>query len=199
MPVTGLQLPVKKNTSFPGFRKPSTVNCQPSTGVLMIRAARMEDVKRIYALLNHYADKGLLLGRSLSSLYDQLRDFLVFVDDESADGPDVIVGACALHICWENLAEIRSLAVIDSHQRQGIGSRLVNQCLDEAKKFGITKVFTLTYQPDFFKSLHFAPIDKGELPHKVWSDCIQCPKFPDCNEEALVWLPPGFEQEKPGK
>lgn len=154
---------------------------------MMIRDARMSDVKTIYTLLHHFADKGLLLGRSFSSLYDQLRDFKVLVDD-GEDGP--ILGVCALHVCWENLAEIRSLAVAEEAQRRGIGRRLVEACLTEADHFGINRVFTLTYQPDFFKRLGFHHIDKNELPHKVWSDCIQCPKFPDCNEEALIWEKP---------
>lgn len=155
----------------------------------MIRNARMEDVKAMYKLLQHFAEKDLLLGRSLSSLYDQLRDFNVYVDkDPSApEGKQQVIGVCALHICWENLAEIRSLAVADSHHNKGIGTELVKAALAEAVTFGITRVFTLTYQPTFFRQLGFRDIDKGELPHKVWSDCIQCSKFPDCNEEALVW------------
>ena len=148
----------------------------------MIRSARMEDVKIIYSLLQHYSDKGLLLGRSLSSLYDQLRDFVLYVGEGSED----ILGVCSLHICWENLAEIRSLAVVEGSQRKGVGKALVERCLEEAAGFGIHRVFTLTYQPDFFAAMGFKRIDKGELPHKVWSDCIQCPKFPDCNEEALL-------------
>ncbi|MDH3393044.1 MAG: N-acetyltransferase [Desulfobulbaceae bacterium] len=151
----------------------------------MIRNARMEDIKAIYELLKHFADKGLLLGRSLSSLYDQLRDFKVYV--EKSDEGEKVVGVGALHVCWENLAEIRSFAVAESHQGRGIGSALANACLEEAVAFGINRVFTLTYQPTFFKRLHFRDIDKNELPHKVWSDCINCAKFPDCNEEALVW------------
>ncbi|MDH5297996.1 MAG: N-acetyltransferase [Desulfobulbaceae bacterium] len=152
----------------------------------MIRNARMDDVKEIYELLKHFAGKGLLLGRSLSSLYDQLRDFKVYVE-EDGEAAGRIVGVGALHVCWENLAEIRSLAVVESHQGKGVGSKLTTACLDEAASFGINRVFTLTYQPTFFERLQFRPIDKNELPHKVWSDCIQCPKFPDCNEEALVW------------
>ncbi|MBI5558193.1 MAG: N-acetyltransferase [Deltaproteobacteria bacterium] len=151
----------------------------------MIRNARIDDVKAIYHLLNHFSQKGLLLARSLSSLYDQLRDFQVYVEPE---GPgERVIGACALHICWENLAEIRSLAVDENFQRKGIGSKLVAACLAEAEFFGIAQVFTLTYQPSFFASQGFKPIDKKELPHKVWSDCINCPKFPDCNEEAMIW------------
>jgi amino-acid N-acetyltransferase len=151
----------------------------------MIRNARMEDVKAIYHLLNHFAQQGLLLARSFSSLYDQLRDFHVYV--EPAESGDRIVGVGALHICWENLAEIRSLAVDENYQRKGIGSQLVSTCLAEAEAFGIPRIFTLTYQPGFFASLGFVSIDKKELPHKVWSDCINCTKFPDCNEEAMIW------------
>jgi amino-acid N-acetyltransferase len=151
----------------------------------MIRNAQMRDVKAMYDLLDHFADKGLLLGRSLSSLYDQLRDFQVFV--EQGDAGEEIVGVCALHICWEDLAEVRSLAVKDSAQGKGIGRQLVESCLHEAEALGIKQVFTLTYQPDFFSHRGFDPIDKNELPHKVWSDCINCPKFPDCNEEAMIW------------
>lgn len=154
---------------------------------MMIRNARMEDVKGIYTLLNYFSGKGLLLGRSLSSLYDQLKDFVVCEADDQMTPDGKLCGVCALHICWENLAEIRSLAVPESCQRQGIGTRLVKACLAEAADLGITRIFTLTYQPDFFAQLGFNHIDKNELPHKVWSDCIQCPKFPDCNEEAMIW------------
>ncbi len=146
----------------------------------MIRAARMDDIPRIHALLGHFADQGLLLGRSLSSLYDQLRDFVVHEEEGR------VVGVCSLHVCWENLAEIRSLAIEEAYHGRNIGRRLVTACLEEAARLGIRRVFTLTYQPDFFRKLGFVPIDKNELPHKVWSDCINCPKFPDCNEEALM-------------
>jgi len=151
----------------------------------MIRDARMGDVKAIYQLLQYFAGKGLLLGRSLSSLYDQLRDFKVYV--EGPPGQERVRGVCALHICWEDLAEIRSLAIEEEVHGRGVGSDLVRACLDEARRFGINRVFTLTYQPGFFQKLGFLPIDKNSLPHKVWSDCIHCPKFPDCNEEALIW------------
>lgn len=150
----------------------------------MIRRARIDDVKKIYDILQHFSAAGLLLGRSLSSLYDQLRDFLVYEDEQQ--GGRRIIGVCALHVCWESLAEIRSLAVIDEEQRKGIGFALVQACLEDMKELGLERVFTLTYQPGFFCKLGFRQVDKSELPHKVWSDCIQCPKFPDCNEEALI-------------
>jgi amino-acid N-acetyltransferase len=151
-----------------------------STAAGLVRPARMGDIKPIHSLLQQFASKGLLLGRSISSLYDQLRDFVVY--DEGG-----VRGACALHICWDNLAEIRSLAVAEEMHGKGVGRRLVMACLAEAADLEITQVFTLTYQGGFFRKLHFAPIEKSELPHKIWSDCIQCPKFPDCDEEALIW------------
>jgi amino-acid N-acetyltransferase len=154
----------------------------------MIRNARMGDIKKIHKLLQYFADKDLLLGRSLSSLYDQLKDFSVYVE-QAEDDPDQekLVGVCSFHICWDNLAEIRSLAVIDESHGKGVGRQLVSKALAEADSYGITRVFTLTYQPAFFRKLGFKDIDKAELPHKVWSDCINCSKFPDCNEEALIW------------
>ena len=146
-----------------------------------IRPARMGDVKEIHALLKHFADKGLLLGRSISSLYDQLRDFVVYDDNG-------VQGVCSLHICWDDLAEIRSLAVAQGKQGRGIGEALVSVCLEEARRLDIGRVFTLTYQAPFFRKLHFKEIDKRDLPHKVWSDCLNCPQFPDCDEEGMIWL-----------
>ncbi|MGX9726704.1 MAG: N-acetyltransferase [Candidatus Electronema sp. VV] len=157
------------------------MNGAVSSAASRIRPAHMGDVKPIHSLLQQFANKGLLLGRSISSLYDQLRDFVVY------DEGGTVLGVCALHICWENLAEIRSLAVAESSHKQGIGRALVNACLHEAKSLEIGRVFTLTYQGGFFRKLGFVPIEKSELPHKIWSDCIQCPKFPDCDEEALIW------------
>ncbi|MGB5686173.1 MAG: N-acetyltransferase [Candidatus Electrothrix sp.] len=172
--------------------KNCTIDCRRNSASsltnILIRPARMSDVKDIHSLLQHFSAKGLLLGRSISSLYDQLRDFVVFDDNG-------IQGVCALHICWENLAEIRSLAIAEQHQGKGIGRQLVHSCLDEARSLEIGRVFTLTYQAAFFKKLGFSDIEKNDLPHKIWSDCLQCPKFPDCDEEALVWT----AEEKEGQ
>lgn len=153
-----------------------------------IRSARMGDVKEIHTLLKFYAGEGLLLGRSISSLYDQLRDFVVY--DENG-----VKGVCSLHICWDDLAEIRSLAVAREKQGIGIGETLVKVCLEEALSLEITQVFTLTYQAPFFRKLGFKEIDKRDLPHKIWSDCINCPQFPDCDEEALIWRAPAKRGE----
>lgn len=146
-----------------------------------IRPARMGDVRPIHGLLTFFASKGLMLPRSISSLYDHLRDFVVYEED------GVILGICALHICWDDLAEIRSLAVVETKQKSGIGALLVESCLDEAKSLEIKNVFVLTYQAPFFRKFGFQDRDKQELPHKIWSDCLHCSKFPDCDEDALIF------------
>lgn len=146
----------------------------------MLRKAQIRDVKEIQKLLSHYANRGIMLSRSLSELYEAIRDFYVF--EESGK----LLGTCALHIMWEDLAEIRSVAVAEEVGRQGIGTRLVQACLDEAGALGLKRVFCLTYKPDFFARFGFRIVDKSELPHKVWRDCINCVKFPDCDEIAMI-------------
>jgi amino-acid N-acetyltransferase len=146
----------------------------------MIRKATLKDVKEIQHLIKLYSGRGDILPRSLSELYDHLRDFFVFIRNQN------LVGICALHICWEDLAEIRSLAVQEDARLKGIGVKLVKTCLDEAKTLGVKRVFALSYQPEFFEKLGFKRVDKVVLPHKIWSDCLQCVKFPDCDEIALV-------------
>lgn len=148
----------------------------------MIRKATVRDVEAIHSLLKKHADQGELLPRALSDIYDDLRDFSVF--EEESNGP--IVGACALHVCWEDLAEIRSLAVREQYQRKGIGSALVTAAIAEAHALGIRRIFTLTYRPDFFSKHEFEIVDKATLPQKVWAECIKCVKFPDCDEIAML-------------
>ncbi|OPL16053.1 MAG: acetyltransferase [delta proteobacterium ML8_D] len=148
---------------------------------LMIRKAKTSDVKSIQTLLAHFAKQGLLLPRSLSEIYDHLRDYTVI--ETSADN---IVGVSALNICWEDLAEVKSLAVREDYQARGLGRQLVKQCLSEAAVLGICRVFTLTYQQKFFEHLGFRLVDKSSLPHKIWADCLKCPKFPDCDEIAML-------------
>ncbi len=146
----------------------------------MLRKARIKDVKDIQKLLTYYANRGDMLSRSLSELYESVRDFYVVEEDGH------LLGACALHIMWDDLAELRSVAVAEEVCRKGIGTTLVKACLDEARELGLKKVFCLTYKPDFFGKHGFRVVDKSELPHKVWRDCINCVKFPDCDEIAMV-------------
>lgn len=146
----------------------------------MLRKARISDIKAIHELVNKCASRGEMLPRSLAELYDNVRDYLVYEDHGN------IIGTCALHICWEDLAEIRSLAVSEGMRRRGIGRELVEACLDEAKEFQIERVFLLTYQEAFFRKVGFILTDKKELPQKIWTDCIKCSKFPECDEAAMV-------------
>jgi amino-acid N-acetyltransferase len=146
----------------------------------MIRKARIADVKPIQLIINEYADQGQMLPRSLNELYEDLRDFSVFEDNGG------IAGVCALHISWDGLAEVRSLAVRKDRIRNGIGASLVKHCLHEADELGAERVFVLTYQERFFKKLGFSLVDKKELPHKIWTDCLNCVKFPNCDETALI-------------
>jgi len=146
----------------------------------MIRKAKISDVKAIQSLVNYYADSGQMLPRTLNELYEDLRDFHVFEENGS------LIGVCALHVSWDGLAEIRSLAVRPDRIKNGIGTALVRQCLAEAAQLQAERVFVLTYQDGFFKKLGFTDVDKKELPHKIWTDCLNCVKFPDCDESALI-------------
>lgn len=148
----------------------------------VLRKATMADVKPIHGLLMACANKRLLLPRSYNELYSHLRDFLVVENTEAAE----MVGCCALAITWEGLAEVRSLAVIESAQGQGLGRRLVEACVSDAVTFGIYKVFALTYQVAFFRKLGFDEVSKDILPQKVWADCLKCPQFPECDEVAMM-------------
>jgi amino-acid N-acetyltransferase len=147
---------------------------------LKIRKAHISDIKEIQKLVNEFARKEQMIPRSMNELYENVRDFVV------ADEKDGIVGACALHVLWDDLAEVRSLAVKKEFQKKGIGRKMVRSCIKEAKDLGIKRVFVLTYQPEFFKQLNFKDTDKASLPQKIWGDCIRCPKFPECDEHALI-------------
>lgn len=147
---------------------------------MKIRKAKIADLKQVQKLINDFAKREEMIPRSLNELYENLRDFVICEDNGK------ICGVCALHIMWEDLAEIRSLAVDKKYQKMGIGKDLVRQCLKEAKALGIKRVFALTYQPGFFKKVGFVDTDKSGLPQKIWGDCLRCPRFPECDEHAVI-------------
>jgi amino-acid N-acetyltransferase len=149
---------------------------------MKVEKAKINDAQRIHELVNRFADNGEMLPRALSEIYENLRDFFVIRDKDKQ-----VVGCVALHISWADLAEIKSLAVSEDKQAKGLGSMLVEACLDEAKELGFPTVFCLTYKPAFFERHNFHQVDKMELPRKVWSECYRCPKFPDCDEVALIY------------
>jgi len=145
-----------------------------------IRKATVEDVKDIQKLVNYYAERERMLPRSLNELYENIRNFFVYAEGKK------VYGCCALNIDWENLAEIKSLAVAKSRTGRGIGRKLLECCLKDAKALKVKKVFALTYISGFFEKFGFSLIDKKELPHKIWSECIKCMYFPNCKEIAMM-------------
>lgn len=147
---------------------------------MKIRKAKISDLQQVHKLINDFARKEQMIPRSINELYENVRDFAVCEDNGR------ICGACALHVLWEDLAEIRSLAVRKEYQMKGIGKKLVKRCLEESSDLELKRVFVLTYHADFFRKLGFTDIDKSSLPQKIWGDCIRCPKFPECDETALI-------------
>jgi len=145
-----------------------------------IERATMADAPTIQNLVGSFASLGEMLPRPLAEIYEQLRDFLVVRDNNR------LVACAALHIMWEDLAEIRSLAVLDEWRDKGVGAGLVQACLDEARALGILTVFALTRQPSFFEKLGFYQAEVMALPRKVWGECFRCPKFPNCDEVAVI-------------
>ncbi len=153
-----------------------------TTATPLIRKASIEDIKAIHRLLHTYSSQGDLIPRPLSRLYDHTRDFSVAVDPETRR----VVGCCALQFCWEDLGEIRSLAVETEYRGQKVASRLIESCIEEARTFEMNKLFCLTFKEDFFRHFGFVRIDRADLPLKIWSDCMLCVKFPDCEGIAMM-------------
>ncbi|MFC1918661.1 N-acetyltransferase [Chloroflexota bacterium] len=145
-----------------------------------VEKARISDTTQMHKLINYFADKGEMLPRPLSEIYESIRDYFVVKEGER------VIACAALHVNWADLAEIKSLAVAEDNQRLGIGDQMIEACLKEARELGIPTVFCLTYKPAFFERFGFSQVDKMELPQKVWSECYRCPKFPNCDEVALI-------------
>jgi amino-acid N-acetyltransferase len=145
-----------------------------------LRRARVGDVAAIHKLINSFADRDQMLPRSLNELYEHLRDYFVI------ENGGEVVACCALHVTWSDLAEVKCLAVREDHQRKRLGCQLVEACLSDARGLSVPRVFVLTYIPRYFERFGFHTVEKNELPQKVWSECIRCPKFPDCGEVSMV-------------
>ena len=148
---------------------------------LNIRPARVGDVPAIHDLIKTFAERKLMIRRSLGELYESIREFLVAVDDTGK-----VIGCAALHVFWEDLAELKCLAVAEDAHGQGVGRGLIDACWDAAGELEIATVFTLTYVAEFFERCGYRRIDKADLPHKIWNECVRCPLFPSCHEVALV-------------
>ena len=160
----------------------------PSLESVEIRSAQLADVPALLRLINGYASQSLMLPRTELELCESLRDFLVAT--ESGE----LVGCGALHFYTQHMAELRSLAVVPSKTRSGLGQMVARELLDEARRYGVDLVFVFTYVPGFFEKLGFQPVDRGALPLKTWKDCLRCPMFHACDEIALAYMvSPGAE------
>jgi amino-acid N-acetyltransferase len=160
---------------------------------LNIRPARVGDVPTIQELIRTFADRKLMIRRSPGELYESIREFFVAVDDEGR-----VMGCAALHVFWEDLAELKCLAVSEAAQGRGVGRKLVDACWASAADLEIKTVFTLTYVANFFERCGFHQVDKAELPHKIWNECVRCPLFPNCTEIALIRSAEGSPAEANG-
>jgi amino-acid N-acetyltransferase len=147
---------------------------------MLIRKAKLTEVHAIHRLIAHFAAQDRMLPLPIGQVTERLRDFLV------ADEKGQIVGVVAVHVTWGRLVELRSLAVRHDRQGRGLGTRLARAALKEARRLGAEAIFTLTYIPEYFERLGFHRVDRAQLPHKVWVDCVNCPKFPDCGEVAMM-------------
>ncbi len=145
-----------------------------------IRQAKVSDIREIQPLINSYAEEDRMLPRSLSEMYEHVRDFFV------ADDGGRVMGCGALNVCWEDLAEIKAVAVSREAGGAGVGTSIVKACLEEAVRLGIERVFVLTYIPEYFARFGFGEVPRDDLPHKIWAECIKCPKFPECGEVPMV-------------
>jgi amino-acid N-acetyltransferase len=147
---------------------------------IKVEKAKISEVPRIHKLVNTFAGRGEMLARSLSEIYENIRDFVVVRKGKR------IIGCAALHVMWSDLAEIKSVAVDEELQRQRVGYELVSTLLKEAKELGISTVFCLTYKPMFFEKLGLQEVEKMTLPQKIWTECYRCSKFPNCDETAMT-------------
>lgn len=149
---------------------------------LVVRKAQLADVRTMHRIINHYAEKQRMLPKTELQLYENLRDYTVVTDPDEAR----VLACGALHLYWENLAEIRAIAVDADAVQKGLGTALVRNLLGEARGWNISKVFVFTYEPDFFGRFGFKQVEHRALPLKVYNECFHCPKFNNCDEIAMV-------------
>lgn len=155
-------------------------------GNIVVRQATLADVEQMHSLINRFATLGLMLPKSRNTLYQNIRDFCVAEKLGAHTGQRTFAGCGALHVLWEDLGEIRSLAVDERFQGNGVGRYIVGLLLEDARRLQLPRVFALTYQVAFFCRLGFVEVDKDSLPRKVWGECLDCPKFPNCDEIAVI-------------
>ncbi len=147
---------------------------------MKIRPAKVQDVKQMHRIIEFYADNKEMLHRSLNSIYENIQEYVV------AEVKGKVIGCGALHVSWDNLAEVKALAVERSYARQGIGTKIVKTLEQNALGLGIFTTFALSFKPAFFQKMGYEVISREVLPQKIWSECINCHLFPDCGEVPLI-------------
>lgn len=186
-------------TPKPGKKKPKgklpKVLVKPTKDrKIIIEKAQIRDVEEILELVNVFAESNLMLPRGPQYLYENIRDFVIASDrnvpvyslTETREDLHLIVACGSLHVLWEDIAEVRALAIHPDYQHLGLGSKLVQFMQQEAKQLGIKRLFTFTLTEDFFKTLGFKKIERKGLPPKVWGECSRCPKYFHCDEVGMV-------------
>ena len=185
------RLPDKKRTDKK-FRK--VVKKPKEDSRIIIQKAQIRDVEEILALVNGFASSNLMLPRGPQYLYENIRDFVIAIDEnipvysltDTKEVMNLMVACGSLHVLWEDIAEVRALAIHPDYQHLGLGSRIVEFMEKEARKIGIHRLFTFTMTEDFFKALGFNKINRKDLPPKVWGECSRCPKYFQCDEVGMV-------------
>lgn len=146
----------------------------------IVRKAAMTDVHALLKLINGYATEGIMLPRTELEMSENIRDFSV------AYSGSQLLGCGALHYYTPTSGEVRSLAVDPGIKTRGVGKRILETLEREAVENDLHAIFAFTYVPDFFRKMGFREVERGELPLKVWKDCLRCPKFQCCDEIAVV-------------
>lgn len=159
---------------------PSPTGAATALGTVTVRPARIGDVPAMHALINQFAEEKLMLSRPLGELYENVRDFLIAEAEVGG-----LVGCAAVHIDTATIGELKALAVAKAAHGHGVGRMLVEGCCAAARDLGMERLFCLTYQSVFFAKLGFTKVDRSRLPTKVWSECVRCHRFLDCDEVAM--------------
>ncbi len=157
-----------------------TAKVEMEDNLVTVRPARVDDVPQIHALIKTHAERGKMIQRLMDELYANVREFVVCAIDGR------VVGCAAVHIFWSDLAELKCLAVHDDYQGHGIGRGMCEACVEDMRRLGVRRLFTLTSAPAFFERVGYCKVDKDSLPRFIWGECVRCPSFPVCNEDALV-------------
>jgi amino-acid N-acetyltransferase len=153
---------------------------QQMRATVTVRKASADDVEKLYHIIHGYAQQGIMLPRSRETLHEQIDTFVV------AELDDEFIGCGALTRLGPELVEIRSLGITDGHKGQGIGRKLVQFLLEDARRQNVSKVMALTYEVAFFLKNGFAIVPKEVFPEKVWKDCMHCKKQYCCDEIAVL-------------